>query len=199
MMVVGIAGGVLLAMKSALLAFLGALAFQILYLLDCVDGELARATNRFSPAGEPLDTITHYVTETALFAGTGIGLYLRTSEVFLLYAMLAAVITHLFHRISMDVLYQQFPQSQARLKEHAQSKKEHLLIRWLGFFSRPESLYIMLVLTLGFDLVFAPFPHPWGVTTFYYLGVTGLLIVKVFFRTKQFNMIIRKISTNESN
>lgn len=97
MIVLGIAGGILLATPSYVLAFLGILCFHLMYLLDCVDGELARSAKKFTPVGEPLDHITHYITDTSLLMGTGIGLFFRSNQVVILFFMIGLVLSDLFH------------------------------------------------------------------------------------------------------
>jgi phosphatidylglycerophosphate synthase len=68
----GILGGVLAAVPG-LLAAVGVLVLYQLYLLfDCADGELARYTQRFSPAGVFLDRMGHYICEALLLAGLGV-------------------------------------------------------------------------------------------------------------------------------
>ncbi|MGQ0626453.1 MAG: DUF5941 domain-containing protein [Sporichthyaceae bacterium] len=51
----------------------GALLLQLSLILDCVDGELARYTRRFSPFGAWLDLTTDRVKEYAVYAGLAIG------------------------------------------------------------------------------------------------------------------------------
>jgi phosphatidylglycerophosphate synthase len=68
----GIAGGVLAAVPG-IWAAIGVFVFYQLYLLfDCSDGELARYTRRFSPAGVFLDRMGHYICEAVLLAGLGV-------------------------------------------------------------------------------------------------------------------------------
>ena len=48
------------------------LLIQLYLLFDCSDGELARLTGRFSPAGIYLDRMGHYIAEALLLAGLGV-------------------------------------------------------------------------------------------------------------------------------
>lgn len=184
MFVFGIAGGVLLSMKSSLMAFLGPFCFQLLYLLDCVDGELAKITRTFSPLGEPLDLLCHYVTETALYVGTGIGLYFRTEQNFILYVMLMVTIFQLFHRTSIATLYLLYGAKKNILfkKVRTEGRFKNTFFKIIGFFSRSDSVYSVLILTLGFDLFFPGLLHPWGVTIFYYIGIGVLIVAKTLIR-----------------
>jgi phosphatidylglycerophosphate synthase len=52
---------------------LGALLFHLSFVLDCVDGDLARYTVRFSQLGARLDLTADRVKEYALFAGLALG------------------------------------------------------------------------------------------------------------------------------
>ncbi len=196
MLIVGIAGGILLATPSYTLAFLGIFAYHLLYLLDCVDGELARSKKKFSPVGEPLDHIVHYITETALLMGAGIGLYLRSNLIFILIAMAVLVLSNLFHHTAVDTILQFYPVANEKSN---QSQPLGTIKRWLGFFSRMESVYVFMLLTLGFDLFFHPFPHPWGVTTFYYFGLAVVFLVKVFPRIKHFYRKVSSASQEKQN
>lgn len=51
----------------------GAIALQLSLIIDCVDGEVARATRRFSALGAWLDASTDRVKEYAAYAGLAIG------------------------------------------------------------------------------------------------------------------------------
>src|ERR1700677_4129986 len=68
----GVVGGVLAAVPGVLAAVGVFLCFQLYLLFDCSDGELARYTRRFSPAGVFLDRMGHYICEAVLLAGLGV-------------------------------------------------------------------------------------------------------------------------------
>jgi phosphatidylglycerophosphate synthase len=70
--VCGLAAGVVVAFGGLATAVIAAVLIQAYLLLDCSDGELARWSKRFSPAGIYLDGIGHYVSEAALLTGLGI-------------------------------------------------------------------------------------------------------------------------------
>ncbi len=53
--------------------FLGAVLLQLSIIVDCVDGELARYTRRFSQLGAWLDAVTDRVKEYMVFLGLAIG------------------------------------------------------------------------------------------------------------------------------
>jgi phosphatidylglycerophosphate synthase len=68
----GILGGVLAAVPGVLAAIGVLVLYQLYLLFDCSDGELARYTQRFSPAGVFLDRMGHYICEALLLAGLGV-------------------------------------------------------------------------------------------------------------------------------
>src|SRR5690606_5193667 len=55
------------------LAIAGAVLLYLSFVLDCVDGQLARYTLRFSPFGGWLDTLADRGKEYAVYAGLAIG------------------------------------------------------------------------------------------------------------------------------
>ena len=68
---VGLLGVALIATRRFELALLGALVFQLSAAIDCVDGEIARLTYRFSPLGARLDIALDNVVHVVLFATLG--------------------------------------------------------------------------------------------------------------------------------
>ncbi len=68
----GIAAGVVIARGGRWTPVCGALLLQLSVVLDDVDGELARLTQRFSPLGEWLDNIADTVAHLAVFAGIAV-------------------------------------------------------------------------------------------------------------------------------
>ena len=71
-MISGAAAGVLAAVPGLAAAVGVVLLIQLYLLFDCSDGELARLTGRFSPAGIYLDRMGHYIAEALLLAGLGV-------------------------------------------------------------------------------------------------------------------------------
>jgi len=68
----GVIGAVLAAIPGVGAAIGVFVMFQLYLLFDCADGELARYTQRFSPAGVFLDRMGHYICEALLLAGLGV-------------------------------------------------------------------------------------------------------------------------------
>jgi hypothetical protein len=71
--IVGIAAALSFAQGERWALILGALLLQLSLILDCVDGEVARATHRFSVIGAWLDASTDRVKEYAAYAGLAAG------------------------------------------------------------------------------------------------------------------------------
>jgi len=74
MIAAGVLAGAVLAIDADVWpAFLAFLLIQLQILLDCSDGEVARWRHQYSPTGIYLDRLGHWLTETALPIGLGIG------------------------------------------------------------------------------------------------------------------------------
>jgi phosphatidylglycerophosphate synthase len=73
---------------------IGAVLLQVSIIVDCVDGELARYTRKFSELGAWLDAITDRVKEYAVFLGLAYGAYVQNGQnLWLLAALLMALQT----------------------------------------------------------------------------------------------------------
>ena len=66
---------------------LGALFFNLMYILDGSDGELARIKKIFSKEGEYLDKLGHYICDLAILNGINLGMFRFTHNPFFLYAL----------------------------------------------------------------------------------------------------------------
>lgn len=86
----GIAGGVAMSFGTPLAFLIGGLLFVLLNIIDAADGELARYTGQTSDFGDYLDRVAHYMTNTALFVGLGVGLFRQTDHIYLLPLMFLA-------------------------------------------------------------------------------------------------------------
>ena len=71
--IVGVAAALSFAQGVRWALILGAFLLQLSLILDCVDGEVARATRRFSVIGAWLDASTDRVKEYAVYAGLATG------------------------------------------------------------------------------------------------------------------------------
>ena len=70
----GLAAAALFAMGTAGTALAGALVLQLSAIVDCVDGDVARALFKQSPLGKWLDIVGDQVVHIGVFLGLGIGL-----------------------------------------------------------------------------------------------------------------------------
>jgi CDP-alcohol phosphatidyltransferase len=102
--IVGIAAGLFWTLGGHLYFITGGILFQLMYLLDCVDGELARYKNMSSAKGAYLDFIGHYFTAFAMIVGASLGLAKNMGDT-ALYFGLVVVIFHLGDELLRDLLY----------------------------------------------------------------------------------------------
>jgi phosphatidylglycerophosphate synthase len=73
---------------------IGAILLQVSIIVDCVDGELARYTRKFSELGAWLDAITDRVKEYAVFLGLAYGAFVQNGQnLWVLAAVLMAIQT----------------------------------------------------------------------------------------------------------
>ncbi len=100
---VGVAGGALWAVGAGWSFLAGALCLELMYVLDCVDGELARLTGRQSALGAYLDLLGHYLFAYCMIMGLGIGLA-RTFGTGVVYVAIGIVIAYLGDELLRDTL-----------------------------------------------------------------------------------------------
>jgi phosphatidylglycerophosphate synthase len=107
---VGVIGSVLLAFGDRGLFFAGALFLQLWYLIDHVDGEIARYKKQSTFTGVYFDKICHYIVHPLIFLCIGLGIYLREqSIVFFLTSLLAGysiIMISLASDVSNSILYE---------------------------------------------------------------------------------------------
>ena len=77
---IGLLSAVAFAQGSLLMRIVGAILLQLSLIVDCVDGEVARATRRFSALGAWLDASTDRVKEYAAYAGLAVGAWVAGVE-----------------------------------------------------------------------------------------------------------------------
>jgi phosphatidylglycerophosphate synthase len=76
---VSIAGGVLFSFPGYWLPGIGAMLFNFFSVLDCVDGNMARATGTSSPWGGWADAVMGFIAYTSVFFASGVYVFLRTA------------------------------------------------------------------------------------------------------------------------
>lgn len=74
----GIAGGVAIVVPSAATYLLAVVLLQVAYLLDVVDGEVARVRGTASLRGTYLDLVGHFIQNRALYGAAGYVLMVET-------------------------------------------------------------------------------------------------------------------------
>ena len=72
---IGIASAVCFGVGTAATAMLGAVLLQISAIIDCVDGDVARAVFKESPLGKWLDIVGDQVVHIGVFVAIGLGLW----------------------------------------------------------------------------------------------------------------------------
>jgi phosphatidylglycerophosphate synthase len=75
---VSLAGGVLFSFPGYLLPGLGVILLNFFSVLDCVDGNMARASNTAGPWGGWADAVMGFVAYTSVFFASGIYIFIRT-------------------------------------------------------------------------------------------------------------------------
>jgi phosphatidylglycerophosphate synthase len=100
----GLAAGLFWTFGTHLYFIAGGVLFQLMYLFDCVDGELARYRHMTSAKGAYLDFVGHYFTAFAMIVGASLGLARHVGYA-PLYFGLVIVIVHLGDELLRDLLY----------------------------------------------------------------------------------------------
>lgn len=108
-MVIGLLGAVSLGLPGLKIKFVGVFLLYLSYVLDNVDGEVARYRKQVSISGKFLDTIAHTVVVMMMFFGFGFGTYLDTGRMELLILGLLAGFFSL--RFDISTMYLEATQS----------------------------------------------------------------------------------------
>jgi hypothetical protein len=91
---IGLYAAFLFAQGDTWSLIVGAILLQVSIIVDCVDGELARYTRKFSELGAWLDAITDRVKEYAVFLGLAYGAFVQNGQnLWVLAAVLMAIQT----------------------------------------------------------------------------------------------------------
>jgi phosphatidylglycerophosphate synthase len=88
----GMLGGICFAYSDPLYSLAGLFLTQLSYLIDFVDGEIARHREDTSITGSYFDKIAHILVNPVIFVGLGFGEYIRTQELF--YMIIGFVAAH---------------------------------------------------------------------------------------------------------
>tara|TARA_A100001388_G_C28774424_1_gene506288 strand:- start:5348 stop:6187 length:840 start_codon:yes stop_codon:yes gene_type:complete len=93
---VAISGGVLLSSQNKTIIFLGSLCFPIFYLLDYVDGIVARLNKNTSIGGQYLDLIMHQVVGISISLGIFVGALKAEGEYIIPFGILSVIASSFF-------------------------------------------------------------------------------------------------------
>ena len=93
---VAILGGIFLTSQNRIIIFFGALCFPIFYLLDYVDGIVARLNKRSSVGGQYLDLVMHQVVGITISLGIFIGALKSEGEFIIPFGILSVVASSFF-------------------------------------------------------------------------------------------------------
>ena len=93
---VAILGGTLLTSQDKIIIFLGSLCFPIFYLLDYVDGLVARLNKKSSVGGQYLDLVMHQIVGIAISFGIFVGALKAEGEYIIPFGILSVIASSFF-------------------------------------------------------------------------------------------------------
>ncbi len=160
MFVFGITGGIFFSIGEELYYILGGVFFLFLNIADTVDGELARYKKISSNFGDYLDRLAHYVTNSSMILGLGIGLYSNYESMLILYATVIVLLFYLFDDLVRDLVIScGLGDSKNRKKE-----KQNMSIvgqsnikKFVSYTAGNSGFWHLIVLVSIFDLVISAF------------------------------------------
>ncbi len=88
---VAILGGIFLTSQNKIIIFIGALCFPIFYLLDYVDGIVARLNKKSSVGGQYLDLVMHQVVGITISLGIFVGALKSVGEFIIPFGILSVL------------------------------------------------------------------------------------------------------------
>lgn len=101
--VAGLAGALLFLNGSRMFNFIAAIMLQLWYLLDHVDGEVARYRKTTSLAGIYMDEMVHYIVHPLIFICMGIGQFFLYGQSVFIFACIMAAAAMIFIPLSQQV------------------------------------------------------------------------------------------------
>ncbi len=143
-----------LASADGKIRLAGAVALQLSYVLDLVDGELARMNDRSTNRGCFLDLVGHGLVKTALFLPTGYGLFVGTQKsIYLILAFCACVSISGIHGLKFYVTYVSGQHSALAAKDRPRRKRN--AVKWIlivtNILFESPGLYGMILLGVVFN------------------------------------------------
>jgi phosphatidylglycerophosphate synthase len=154
------------------------LAFQILFILDCTDGIIARYRKEFSLNGVYLDYLGHYICNPLLLICYGIGVSIAQDNLLFVLAGLIAALTFLLNKaISINPAWYSNPEQRTKVEA---TLKKSILKNQTGIL---YAIFAFMRLEYFFNFMF------WG-TLLGYAHIV-ILIYALFFTLE----LLRKIVT----
>jgi phosphatidylglycerophosphate synthase len=171
--ILGIALGLPAAALNATGNYYCAIAlFHVFFLLDCVDGTLARGTRTTSAAGAYLDDLAHYVFHGLFFISLGTGLALEGRAMCGVLAV-AAGLGNTLNRAHGDLVKSGGQLGPAHGEVASKATLQRRVLDWiLGSFDFPNILLFMTALTWRLTLLETYFAYC-AVTNLSYLAYCG--------------------------
>ena len=177
--------------------FIGALMLQFWFVLDMVDGEIARYRNQMGATGRFFDYMAHYIVHPCFFVAIGLGLFFRYNNFALfLCAIIAGYSVHLvdvISDVSCSVLYRRVrdrllhPGKEVAFQrlsgEGLQKKEASILKRLFSLLHKvsifPVIIYLMLVVSVVNLFVKVELFVPWII--FYAFSATLVWVGRMTF------------------
>ena len=125
---VAIGGSILLATQDYLLVFIGSLSFLIWYLLDYVDGSIARYQNTTSIEGQYIDWLMNVIASISITIGVSVGGVLAAGPwliPFMITAILASVLSYERNSMAWFSIIMQYQQN--KIKEDDMNTAETVI------------------------------------------------------------------------
>ncbi|MDE3181294.1 MAG: CDP-alcohol phosphatidyltransferase family protein [Acidobacteriota bacterium] len=149
--ILGIVGVIALASPSYAVRVSGAIALEVSYLFDFVDGEVARLTDRCSKLGYLLDLAGHAVIKTVLFLAIGYGYAAYTHHYQILILAFLACLGISVGDMVPFLVAEAFPQTKAEPPPAGQPVQAarsgvRKLIAWSGYLFESTGIYPLVLL-----------------------------------------------------
>ena len=151
MMCVGLGGVLLLARPAPGLAVLGVLLLYVSFLLDKVDGDIARFRKKFSRSGDVLDELYHLILQPLTYLGLGVHGYTATGHYYMfaigLVSQAAAGVERLIPKIT-DVAFGKDAEGDAAVASRQASGVQSWLRSLTYFVTRFDIRMVVFLATL---------------------------------------------------
>lgn len=128
-LIIGIAGGLWLALQGDIPFLIGVFALQIWYLLDHVDGQIARYRKTASLTGRFFDFTTHHIIHGILFFCLGAYCFYKTNQPLFIFWGFATSLAGMMFNLIHDTKYKTFfekllTMKSIRVKEPEEKKQQ---------------------------------------------------------------------------